>query len=96
MAGRDTGRIPPMITAIVLTVACASAGLGRSSVPQPPTRASHTGLVSGSWERVEVIGPDAALVVTLKSGNRVQGTFKTLHPMTLSLSSEIGVAAMIG
>jgi hypothetical protein len=44
----------------------------------------------GNWERVEALRPGTTLVVALKSGDRITGAFKALHPMMLALVDRDG------
>jgi hypothetical protein len=44
-----------LLTALTLTVGCASAGRGWSSVRQSRPRVNRTEVVPGNWERVEAL-----------------------------------------
>lgn len=57
--------------------------------PRPPG-ASRPGVISGVWEQVEALQPGSPLVVTLKSGVHIEGTFKTLGPAMLTLADSAG------
>jgi hypothetical protein len=79
-----------LISAPSLTVGCASARRGWSTVGQSTPHARGSQAVPGDWERVEALRPGTPLVVRLKSGGRITGAFKTLHPMTLALINRDG------
>lgn len=101
-AHHDGGRaavLAPMLLLIAfgtLTAACASTGRNRARWPQSTPAAKRAGVIPGSWERVEALSSGSRLVVTLKSGNRVDGAFKALQPGELVLidraGKEIGLA----
>jgi hypothetical protein len=79
-----------LIVAPVLALGCASAGQGWSHVSQSTTGVSRIEGSSGSWERVEALQPGTALVVTLKSGERIAACFTSLHPTMLGLVDRDG------
>lgn len=78
------------IAAASLTVGCATSGRSWSRVPQLTTSASRTGVIPGAWDRVDAVQPGSPLVVTLKSGDRIEGAFKALRPGMLALTDPAG------
>jgi hypothetical protein len=79
-----------VITGMLWTVGCASAGQGWSAVRQSTLRVSRTGGARGNWERVEGLRTGTPVVVTLKSGDQLTGAFNALLPMTLALIDREG------
>jgi hypothetical protein len=70
--------------------ACASTSPNRSRTPQlmPPDRSA--GVIPGRWERVHGLRLGSPLVVTLKTGNRLEGAFKALALGALILTDAAG------
>jgi hypothetical protein len=79
-----------MLSATFLTAACASAGRNWSGLVQGPPSARQSGVIPGSREKVEALQPGSPLVVTLKSGERLEGAFKAVGPAVLALTDRAG------
>ena len=79
-----------LVTAASSTVGCASVGRSRSSAPQSTTGASRAGVIPSAWEQVEALRPGSPLLITLKSGDRIDGAFEALRPETLALTDPAG------
>jgi hypothetical protein len=79
-----------LMAAASLTVGCASAGRRWSSAPQFTTGVSRAPVIPGTWDRVEALRPGSPLVVTLKSGDRIEGAFKALRLEMLDLTDPAG------
>jgi hypothetical protein len=73
-----------LIIASSLSVCCASA-TGKSHPSQQMTR---SGVVPGNWNAIEALQPGTQVIVTLKNGGRVSGTFKALEPMLLEITAQ--------
>jgi hypothetical protein len=78
-----------MLSATFLT-ACASTGRNWSGLVQAPPSAREGGVIPGSWEKVEALRSGSPLVVTLKSGERLEGAFKAAGPAVLALTDRVG------
>lgn len=74
-----------LISAPSLTVGCTSARRGWSTVGRLTPHARGTQAVPGDWERIEALRVGTPLVVTLKSGHRIIGEFKALHPTMVAI-----------
>ena len=92
---RDT--IPmTAVTAFVLilsaasSTACAAVGRSWSGSPQVVRRVSGAAVIPGSWDRIAALQLRSALVITLKSGDRLDGVFKALGPAELTLIDSAG------
>jgi len=59
----------------------------------PGTR--QAGVIPESLEKVEALQPGAPLVVTVKSGGRLEGAFKAVGPAALTLTDRTGQAFSI-
>lgn len=79
-----------MLSATSLTAACASTGRQWSGLVQGPPSAHHGGLIPESRQKVEALQLGAALVVTLKTGERLEGAFKAVGPSVLALTDRAG------
>lgn len=79
-----------MISVASLTAGCASVGRNRSSLRQLAPAGGRAEVIPGSWERVEVLRRGSPLVVTLKSGDRLEGGFKALASGVLALTDSAG------
>ncbi len=79
----------------LLSGACASARPDRAALLQftPPARSS--GLIPGSWEKLEGLRSGSELVVTTKTGARLAGALKALTPGALTLTDSTGKELMI-
>jgi ABC-type Fe3+-hydroxamate transport system substrate-binding protein len=73
-----------------LTLACASVGRSWSRLPRGTSEANHVKLVPGVWDRVEALSPGARLVITVASGDRVDGAFSGLQSGILLLTDAAG------
>jgi hypothetical protein len=91
---RDT--IPMSVTAMVLILsaaswtACATVGRSWSGSPQSSQGVSGAAVIPGSWGQIAALQLRAPLVVTLKSGVRLDGAFKALEPAELALTDSAG------
>jgi hypothetical protein len=74
----------------VVSSACTSARPNRSTLVQVTPTAGSAGLVPGSWEKVEGLRMGSLLVVTLKSGDRLEGALKDLTLGGLTLTAPSG------
>ena len=74
------------VAAASSTGGCASAGRRWSSAPQVAAGVSGARVTPGTWDRVEALRPGSPLVVTLKSGDRIEGAFKALRLEMLDLT----------
>lgn len=79
-----------MLSATSLTSACASTGRHWSGLVQGPPSARHGAVIPGSREQVEALQRGAPIVVTLKTGARLEGAFKALGPSVLALTDRTG------
>ena len=70
--------------------ACASAGPGRSRLPELMPPGPIAGVIRGSWERIQGLQSGSPLIVTLKTGDRLEGAFKALSPGALTLTNRAG------
>jgi hypothetical protein len=68
------------------------AGFLLSSLLVPPTvaAASDRDVTPGDWRRVETLQAGTPIVVVMKTGNRVAGTFTRLEPAGVSLTATDG------
>ena len=88
--------IPMNVTAMVLILsaafcsACATVGRSWSGSPQSAQRVSGAAVIPGSWGQIAALQLRAPLVVTLKSGVRLDGAFKALEPAELTLTDSAG------
>lgn len=46
--------------------------------------------VPGRWEKVDSLKPNSGIVITLKAGDRLEGTFKSSNPDSLTLNELSG------
>ena len=72
------------------TAACAPAARNWSSSPQITRPGRDAGVVPGNWQGVESLRLATPLVVTLKRGERLSGSFKALSPEALVLTDRVG------
>jgi hypothetical protein len=79
-----------MSSAIFLTAACASIGRHGSGQVHIRPSASHDGVVPGSRARLEALQPGVPLVVTLNTGQRLQGALKAASFSVLVLTDRPG------
>jgi hypothetical protein len=70
--------------------ACAPIGRNPPRLLQPAATARHGGVIRGSWEKVEALQRDFPLVVTLKTGDRLEAAFKSIEPAMLVLTNRAG------
>jgi hypothetical protein len=76
------------LTISFASIACALTNRSWSSVPQP-IRAG-AGIIPGSWDRVQRLPLGSPIVVTLKSGARLEGPFNGLAQDALTLTDPVG------
>jgi hypothetical protein len=79
-----------VLFAISLTTACASTGRHWSGLVQRQPNVHHSEVIPGSREKIEALQPGAALVVTLKTGQRLEGALKAAGPSVLTLTDRGG------
>ena len=78
-----------LILSAASSSACASVGLNRSGSQLTP-RVKGAAMIPGSWDQIAALQSRSSLVVTLKSGDHFEGSFKALEPATLSLIDSAG------
>ena len=85
------------VTSFVLSICaasfgagCASAGRLSPNVSQSPTGGQRAGLIPGSWDKVVALRPGSRVVVTLISGERLEGALRNLGPGDLDLIDSAG------
>ena len=96
LRGPKAGRVATA-TSFVLSICAASFGAGCASgsrfspnVPQSPTGVQRERLIPGSWDKVVALRPASRVVVTLISGERLEGAFRNLGPGDLNLIDSAG------
>lgn len=72
------------------SAACASTDRNWLRVPQATAASRYGGVIPGSWEKMGSVQPGASLVVTLNSGNRLEGTFNALDSTALAFTDRAG------
>jgi hypothetical protein len=92
LRGPKAGRVATA-TSFVLSICAASFGAGcasggrlSSNVSLSPTGVQREKLIPGSWDKVVALRPASRVVVTLISGERLEGAFKNLGPGDLDLT----------
>ena len=91
---RDAVSMTPVLAIVLISSsaslsACASVGLNSSgSQLRPPLKG--TAMIPGSWDQIAALQSRSSLVVTLKSGDHLEGAFKALEPATLYLIDSAG------
>ena len=77
-----------VITTTSLTIACASAGRSLPA-PRPAASANHVRQSAGVWSCLEGLPLGSPLVVTLHSGDRMEGAFRGLRADVLLLTDPV-------
>jgi hypothetical protein len=80
-----------MLSAACWSTACASIGRNRSGLVRGLPAVSRGGVIPGSQEKLEALPAGSPLVVTLKSGERLEGAFKAVGPALLTLTDRAGM-----
>ena len=86
---------PKLLSAVLfgcatVTAACAPTNRNWLRLPQATTASRYDGVIPGSWEKVGSVQPGASLVVTVNSGNRLEGSFNALDSTVLVLTDRVG------
>jgi hypothetical protein len=69
---------------------CKSVNPNRSRLPQVMRPDRTQGVIPGSWEKIQGLRSGSPLMVTLKTGDRLEGAFKALAPGALTLTDPAG------
>jgi hypothetical protein len=95
IARRAVSYVLLTLSVILFSATCTSTRPSRAILLQftPPARSA--GLIPGSWEKVESLRQGSRLVVTLKTGDRLDGAFKAVTLEALTLTDAIGKEFMV-
>jgi hypothetical protein len=79
--------------AILIAVLATACTAGRNETrPAQSIGRSSSGVKIGSWEKISTLHPGTPLVVTTKSGHRIDGRFGALDASTLTLTAVAGTS----
>jgi hypothetical protein len=100
IARREVGRSAASSVLLTLSIVlwssgCASARSNRPTWLQFTAAARRAGVIPGSWEKVEGLRLGSALVVTLKTGDRLEGALTRRTPGALTLTAPTGQELMV-
>lgn len=90
MAGHSMLGPAVLLMCVAATAACAPTSRNWLRLPQATTASRNDGVIPGSWEKVGSVQPGASLVVTVNSGNRLEGSFIALDSAVLTLTDRAG------